>query len=157
MIEAIKSYMLFFRLDMQNQEKYKLIKRLLLDEYVIIQINTSVNGLHLPDILLKDHSVSLKLSLMFKGPIFITEEKIEANLSFNQVYFQCEIPLEAVWSATSVKNEFTVWPESAPVKHLKSIIENANKSTEEKHPEATPVKTETATTEKKKPSLKRIK
>lgn len=107
----------------ETKEKYDLINKLLLDEYVLVQINTSVEGLVLPQHLTKDPSVTLKLSTLFRGGIEVTPERIEANLSFNQNLFMCIIPFTAIWSASSYKDETTVWPGSIPSEQLKTILD----------------------------------
>ncbi len=145
---------------MDTKEKHKLIKRLLLDEYLIVQINNSTEGLLLPEALKKDHSVSLKLSKLFRGPILLKEDRIEANLSFNKAYFNCIIPLTAIWSVTSIGNEFTVWPESAPIEYLKSIINQAAATSAEpevKKGEAAKTSKSDKENTKRRPVLKRIK
>jgi hypothetical protein len=102
-----------------TKEKFTLLNKLLFDEYMIVQVNPAVAGVILPDHLKKESTITLKLSKLFSGGMEITPEKIEANLSFNKQYFCCVIPLDAIWGAVSIKNEVTVWPESAPLDQLK--------------------------------------
>lgn len=123
--------------EQETREKFDVLNRLLDDEYVIIHVDTSVEGLILPEYLLKETSVTLKLSRYFKGGIEVGPEIIQTNLSFNKEYFPCTIPLKAIWGASSQKNENIIWPDSTPLDYLKSILERQIAEPQKKSPPKT--------------------
>lgn len=106
-----------------TEDKYDTLLRFLDQEFVVINLDPKAQGVILPSYLLKDSNVSLKLSRLFRGGLEIKPEFIIANLSFNQRLFNCHIPLAAIWSATSSANETVMWPDSAPLDYLKTILD----------------------------------
>jgi stringent starvation protein B len=107
-----------------TKPKYEAVNRFLLDEYVLIHLDPSRPGVVVPAHLAKGEVLTLKLSKLFRGAMELTREKVTADLLFDQDYFSCVVPLDAIWGATSEKGETVVWPESAPPNVLKGIPEN---------------------------------
>lgn len=104
-----------------TKPKYEALNRFLLDEYVLIHLDPTCAGVVVPAHLTKTQVVTLKLSKLFRGAMELTKEKVSADLLFEQDYFSCVVPLDAVWGATNDKGDTVVWPESAPPNVLKSI------------------------------------
>lgn len=104
-----------------TKPKYEAINRFLLDEYVLIHLDPTRAGVVVPAHLMKGQVLTLKLSKLFRGAMEVTEEKVTADLLFEQDYFSCVVPFDAVWGATNDKGDTVVWPESAPPNVLKGI------------------------------------
>ncbi len=97
-----------------QQEKYKQIKRYLIDEYVLVHVATGYPGVKVPAHLASAAAVTLKLSTLFRGAISVEEDKITAELLFNSEYFTCEIPLGAIVGITTFHNETIRWSGVTP-------------------------------------------
>ena len=90
-----------------------LLEELLGDDHCLIHVNPTVPGVLLPDHLRKEPTVSMKLSHYFAGRVVLREDKVEAELRFGSTPFACLIPYAAIWAATSVTGELTVWEKRA--------------------------------------------
>jgi len=108
-----------------SSEKYWALKRFLQEEYLLVHINTSTEGLSIPSHLTQDASVTLKLSQYFRGTMNIDQNEIVAELLFAGDYTTCTIPLDAIWGCHSAKGNTSLWPESAPEEILQSILASA--------------------------------
>ncbi len=104
-----------------TKPKFEAINRFLLDEHVLIHLNPRAEGVIVPGHLAKGEVLTLKLSKLFRGAMEVTKEKVTADLLFDNDYFTCVVPLDAIWGATSTGGETLVWPESAPAGVLKSV------------------------------------
>ena len=104
------------------KEKLETIQRLLDEEFVLIHLDASQEGISLPAHLMGNSSVTLKLSRLFRGALALSTQLIEAELLFGNSYFPCIVPLQAVWGVTSFKGANIVWPESTPAEVLEKII-----------------------------------
>lgn len=98
----------------ERQDKFSAINRLLFDEYILVHVNTAYPGLKLPNHLLEQGTVTLKLSKLFRGKLLVEKDLITAELLFSEAYFDCEIPMGAIWGVTSFQGRQTIWPESLP-------------------------------------------
>lgn len=98
----------------EKQDKFSAINRLLFDEYVLVHVDTAASGLKLPKNLLEQGAVTLKLSKLFRGKLVVEKDLISAELLFADAYFDCEIPMAAIWGVTSFNGRQTIWPESLP-------------------------------------------
>jgi hypothetical protein len=103
------------------KERFETINRLLEEEYVVVHVDASQAGVVLPGHLSRSHSVTLKLSKFFRGGIEVTEQSIVTNLLFDNEYFECTLPMQAIWGVTTVKGNNIVWPENAPQEILQKI------------------------------------
>jgi stringent starvation protein B len=92
-----------------RQEKVKHIKRLLLDEYVLIHLIPSFPGVDLPEHLRKLPAVTLKLSTLFRGSLEVQDDKIITELLFNGEYYRCSVPIDAIGGATNVAGDIVAW------------------------------------------------
>ena len=115
---------------LSKKPKYEAINRFLLDEYVLIHLNPKSEGVSVPAHLIKGEVLTLKLSKLFRGAMELTREKVTADLLFEKDYFNCIVPLAAIWGATSAGGETLLWPESAPESVLKGIPAQAQESAE---------------------------
>jgi len=104
------------------QDKYTAIDKSLEGEFVLLHVNTSDENLIIPQHLKAKSSVTLKFSRWFRGPMEFFEDRIEADLLFDGRYFNCLVPLRAVWGLTSANGQHTVWPDSAPPDVLVSLL-----------------------------------
>lgn len=91
--------------------KFKKIKRLLLDEHVLVHLKPSYPGVDIPPHLRSAPTVTLKLSTLFRGGLEVQEDSIVAELLFNAEYYQCHIPLDAIGAVTDVSGETFFWEE----------------------------------------------
>lgn len=90
------------------------IERLLDDEQVLVHVNPVAPGVDLPQHLKESRTVTLRLSRYFKGDLFTDELKVSADLLFGASYFTCVIPWNAIWGASSIREEEFLWPDAAP-------------------------------------------
>jgi hypothetical protein len=102
--------------------KKALLDKLLGDEYALVHVNTGTGGLDLPDHLLAQPSVTLRVSRLFRYPVELTDAEIIAELLFKGSYFTCKIPWDSVWGATSAAGEGQVWPETIPPKLMQHLL-----------------------------------
>jgi hypothetical protein len=73
-------------------------------------------------------ALTLKLSSLFQGHIEHNDERVLAQLKFNEEYFCCIVPWEAVWSITDSNGKNTMWPEDVPKELLMKSIGDKLKS-----------------------------
>lgn len=97
-----------------RSEKFKKIKRLLLDEHVLVHLKPSYPGVDIPPHLRGAPTVTLKLSTLFRGGLEVQEELIVAELLFNAEYYRCRIPIDAIGAVTDVSGETFFWEEPSP-------------------------------------------
>ena len=105
-------------LEIAQKSRYEVLHRLLLDEFVMVHLDPNHSGVVVPLQFLKQEMLTLKLSKLFRGRLDLTKEKVEAELLFDDDYFSCLIPLDAIWGATSHQGRTQVWKDKLP----KSIV-----------------------------------
>ncbi len=150
------------------------------DDHILVHLDARKDEVMVPAHLKDQHSLTLKLSMFFQGETKADDEKISSYLRFNNEYFECIIPWNAVWGMTSDQGVQKIWEQDLPkeVFHqlakmmLQSVGEKimaplkrrTERKTEESKeaapdkstdtPESTP---KSISSEKRKSSLKRIK
>jgi stringent starvation protein B len=93
-------------------ERYHTLDRLLGGDHAFISVDSYFPGVTLPDHLREQASVVLQLSRLFVGGMTLDEEKVTANLKFAGQYYECIVPLAAVWGMHSPDGqEQYYWPE----------------------------------------------
>lgn len=107
------------------KEKRDAVQRLLLDEFVLLHVDPSQDGVALPPHLSEQPTVTLKLSHQFAGALLVEPSHISAELLFKGNYFTCVIPYEALWGLTSAKGENLIWPFSVPDGVLQKLAASA--------------------------------
>ena len=133
-----------------DQEKKEAINTFLEGDHVLLHINPAITGLALPDYLMKEQTVTLRISRHYQGSLDIGEGQITAELRFSGVYNTCTIPYGSLWGCTSDKGEFLLWPAAEHLKLFEQLSTNpALKPQAAKQP--------TAPQAQKRPLLKRIK
>ena len=72
-----------------------------------------------------DPHLRLNLSYRYSIPdLDVSEERVQATLSFGGVPFQCLVPWEAVFGITShASGDGQVWPEDLPTEVVRSLAE----------------------------------
>lgn len=95
-------------------KKLETINTLLSFEYILIFVNPKIEGTKLPDYLMDNDSVTLRISRFFQGTLELKEDRIEAVLKFNGIYHTCVLPAESIWGAMTPTGENVLWLESAP-------------------------------------------
>ncbi len=148
----------------KDAEKYRVIDELLVQEYTLIHVNTMMQGVVLPQHLLSQPTVTLKISRFFPKPMFLGKETVRAELMFNGGYFSCIVPWEAIWGVTSLKGEGKVWIEAVPkgvFQELAKVMPQARAKSSSPEEKPKPKTEEPAAKKKKDPSarehLRRIK
>jgi hypothetical protein len=109
-------------MDLEHREKHKALNRFLIDDYAMVHINPTAEGVVIPDFLKNSPTVTLKLSKLFRGKLIIEEELVETELLFSGSYFTCKIPFASIWGLTSQQGKHLVWPAAAQ-EELRAIIE----------------------------------
>lgn len=131
-----------------SREKYETINSLLDGEYILVHLNTRTPGVQIPAYLMTSETVTLKLSRWFRGAMDIHENRITADLLFNNNYFTCVIPFAAVWGVSGENGQNILWPDAIPPEVLKKVLSVP----------AGPVCTsDDIKKERKRPQLKRVK
>ena len=93
----------------EREEKVKKIKKLLLDQHILVHLKPDFPGVDLPEHLRELPVVTLKLSSLFRGSLEVQDEKIITELLFNSEYYRCEILIDAIAAVTSVGGETFAW------------------------------------------------
>lgn len=145
-----------------------LINRLLIDEFVMVHLNPNAEGVIVPLHFKGQEMLTLKLSKLFRGKLIVEKDKVEAELLFGQEYFECQLPMQAIWGVTSYQGHTQVWQDNVPAFILAQcqVVDNEVASKEAKS--STTVKTirtindtasdaEQTTTPRKKGHLTRVK
>jgi hypothetical protein len=144
-----------------NEQKLKAFTQALEDDYAFAHINTRNSKLlKLPEQLLNQPSVTLKLSFFFHGAVSLERQGVVANLRFGEDYFECIIPWESVWGLTNTKGENLTWPDAIPQELLEPENNNTHEAKSKGKNLAKPSpakKSSKAPATKKRPQLKRIK
>lgn len=107
-----------------EDKKIEIINNYLTEEYMLIHFDARVDGVSLPDHLMNNPTVSLKLSYNFMGGMEINSERIWAKLLFSGKMVDCYIPFQAIWGATSSSGANMIWPEFAPKEIMLQVIES---------------------------------
>lgn len=134
-----------------NKEKSEAIAGLLRDEdHILVHIDTAVEHVTIPENLKAQRTVTLKLSLLFKGKTELLDEFVKADLLFGGKYFECFIPYASIWGISSPSGKNLVWPASTPAEVLEKLL------TPSSSPEATSALPEKPK-KKERPTLRRVK
>lgn len=103
-----------------NNKFSELEKYLLDDDYVMVHIYPKHQGVKLPENLRTQATLNLKLSNFFVGKLELQEDKIVAELTFDEKLQVCEIPWEAVYAYTAIGKDTVVFEEKD---NQKKVIE----------------------------------
>lgn len=95
--------------DLLSREKRKKIDALLEQDHCFLHLTPSSQGCVLPESLVNQPAVSLKISRRFKGSLQLAATRIEASLKFPDDYFECHIPYSAIWAVTSAEGKTIAW------------------------------------------------
>ncbi len=114
-------------------KKIETIKTLLNCDHILVFINPRVKGVRLPQFLMQEESVTLKLSKYFQGELIIKDSEIQAVLKFNGLYQLCIIPEDSIWGAMTPDGQNILWLECSPESVKLQIFQgNENKSNNQK-------------------------
>jgi len=108
----------------KSKEKIEKINAYLEEEYMLIHFDARKSGIIIPEHLKNNPTVTLKLSFRFQGGLEVTADRIWASLSFSGKFFDCYIPISAIWGATSSSGANTIWPEDAPPEVMIQVIQS---------------------------------
>jgi hypothetical protein len=103
-----------------------------------VHINPAFPGVTIPEYLLDNRTVTLRLSRYFKGRLSTNEHQITAELLFGPSYFVCSIPWGSIWGASSVRGEEFVWTEATPPDILHLVLSQEERSAELERREGRP-------------------
>lgn len=124
-------------------KKMDIIRTLLNCDHILVFVNPKTEGIRLPQYLLNEESVTLKLSKYFQGELVVADSLIQAVLKFNGVYYTCILPEHSIWGAMTPDGQSTIWLDCAP-----DPVKLQAKQTSE---------TESKNLHKSRPILKRVK
>lgn len=128
-----------------TSQKQMALRRLFEDDWMLIHVDTRVDGVTVPENLKNTPSVTFKLSKLFQGATEISESLVTAQLLFGSSRQTCTFPYDGIWGATSFKGSNIVWPESAP----KEVLAQLEKAPAQPEPAPDAIsKTNTAKDEK---------
>ncbi len=144
----------------RSREKQITLDRFLQDDHAMLHIVPSRPGVEIPEHLIEQTTVTLKVSRLFRGRLTITEGVgIEAELLFSNEYFTCKVPFDAIWAVTSSSGQMRMWPEDTPEEILASLAAPAGATSMENvsAAESDDAKSSAVGAEKKRPALRRVK
>lgn len=99
----------------------------------MLHIVPARDGVEIPEHLMEQTTVTLKISRLFRGRLTIsTQTGVEAELLFSNEYFTCKVPFEAVWAVTSSSGQMRMWPEDTPEEILASLAAPAGATSAER-------------------------
>ena len=84
------------------------------DDHTLLHLDSRRAGVELPQNLLGQHSVTLKLSYRFQVETTHDDTGIMSYLRFSGQYVRCVMPWTAVWGMSASDNRRTIWPEDIP-------------------------------------------
>lgn len=135
-----------------TDDKRKTIEILLEEKHMFIHLNPSEEGVVLPEHLMNEPVVTLKLSRFFSHPLKILPEELHIPLSFDDGVFSCQIPFAAILGATGINGSTFLWDQNLP--ELFQVQKDLEKKIYPEEKTKEPVKKKR---EKKKSHLKLIK
>jgi stringent starvation protein B len=84
------------------------------DDHILVHLDARKEGVSVPSHLKDQHSLTLKLSMLFQGETRTDQENITSYLKFNNEYFECILPWSAVWGMTSDQGVQKIWEQDMP-------------------------------------------
>jgi stringent starvation protein B len=99
-----------------NADKRATLVRMLEKGMVLVHVDARAVGVHVPLAHANDPQLRLNLSYRFAShDLEVGPTLVRCTLSFSGQQFLCELPLDAIYAATShVSGDAVVWPESLP-------------------------------------------
>ncbi len=97
-----------------TEEKIKVYEKSILGDHVLLHLDSTKEGVEVPTHLKNNPALTLKVSQIFQGHLEHDKNRILTHLKFNNEYFCCIIPWEAIWSITDDKQKNTIWHEDIP-------------------------------------------
>jgi stringent starvation protein B len=110
-------------------DQRKTVERLLNDEQVLVHINPQRKGVVIPEHLVDNRTVTLRLSRYFKGDLTTDDDKVTAELLFGQQYQTCVLPWDSIWGASSMTGEDFVWADAAPEEIIDIVLSDKGSRT----------------------------
>lgn len=110
---------------MDPQGKKKTLLSYLTRGVAMIHLDARRPGVLVPDKFVHDAHLRLNVSYRYSIPDFdVSEERVQATLSFGGVPFQCNVPWEAIFGITShATGDGQVWPEDLPTEVVRSLAD----------------------------------
>ncbi|MBL7662674.1 hypothetical protein JNK13_07975 [bacterium] len=144
------------------EEKIKAFDELMKGEFVLMHVDSRKPGVTVPENLLNNPALVLKLSYQFQGKIERNDSGIEAYLLFNNKYELCILPWTSVWGISPSHGQQILWPEDIPKEVLVQLAKNQlglmmkklffGKKIKERRPDETQFPEAATTSEKTEPS-----
>ena len=90
----------------------------------MVHLDARRPGVTVPPQYAQEAHLRLNLSYRYSIPDFdISEQRVQATLSFGGRPFQCLLPWDAIFGITSHAGDGQVWPEDLPVEVMRSMAE----------------------------------
>jgi hypothetical protein len=121
---------LYITMGAESQEKYTALNHLLEEQFVLVHLCPSCEGVTLPPHLMAQSSITLKISRLFRGGMKVHKDRVVAQLLFGDDYFACVVPFNAIWGLSSARGARLIWPESMP----QEILNNAQTQEQQEVP-----------------------
>jgi stringent starvation protein B len=96
-------------ISLRSREKKRVIEQLLSGDHLLLHLVPQVKNVKLPDRLMSNLTVTLKISRKFRGALILHNTEIEAHLLFSESYSECRIPYDAIWGVTDSNGQTTSW------------------------------------------------
>ena len=110
---------------MDPQGKKKTLLSYLTRGVAMIHLDARRAGVLVPEKFANDAHLRLNLSYRYAIPDFhVSDERVQATLSFGGMPFQCSVPWEAIFGITShATGDGQVWPEDLPTEVVRSLAD----------------------------------
>lgn len=100
--------------ELRTKLKEKKFSEWFKDDHILLHIDSRKAGVAVPENLVNNPALTLKLSCNFQGATNFDASGITSYLRFAGNYFECILPWDAIWGMTSAKSEQQLWPEDIP-------------------------------------------
>ncbi|MCC6932387.1 MAG: hypothetical protein IT292_03935 [Deltaproteobacteria bacterium] len=133
--------------ELKNKQKIKFFEDGMRADNVLVHLDSRQPNVKVPDNLMNNHSLTLKLSYLFQGKTTHNDDGISTYLKFGSDYFECTLPWASIWGMTKSSGSKQIWPEDLPHELLleytkkafselantgRAMLKNNKKTTKEK-------------------------
>ncbi len=97
-----------------SRPKREVFEEFMASDHALVHLDSRKQGVSVPQNLLGQHTVCLKMSYNFQGRTSYDDDGVTSFLKFDGHYFECVVPWNAVWGMSSADGKRYVWPTDLP-------------------------------------------
>lgn len=91
------------------------------DDHLLVHLDARKEEVKVPVHLKDQHSLTLKLSMLFQGETKTDDNQVTTYLKFNGEYAECILPWTSIWGITSDQGVQKIWEHDLP----KEVLQQA--------------------------------